>query len=248
MTQWSSSALAAILVVLAAGAVSAQSSGSPGTIPHPMSAGLLGGVSAGSGNAGGNIGGVLTFDVTERVAVEGRGIYMRRGSGAHGLEVTGTMLLTVARSERTAPYVAVGGGLYRARFDLGDDRFLGRMGSAFAAGTRFVPVQGMHGFGIMNSGTTFNGSIWTDAWTGPTFTASRMPMFYANRLGQMTVPLNGHWGMRSFTDPVLTLGGGIRIDLTDRLYVRPDVRALLVFANNDRLVLTNMVVGIGYRF
>ena len=46
------------------------------------------------------------------------------GSGAHGLEMTGTMLLTVARSDRTAPYVAVGGGLYRAGFDLGDARFL----------------------------------------------------------------------------------------------------------------------------
>jgi hypothetical protein len=248
MTQRSSPALAAILLALAAGAVNAQSSGSPGTLLHPTSAGLLGGVSAGSGDAGGNIGGVLNFDVTEHVAVEGRGIYLRRGSGAHGLEMTGTMLVTVARSDRTAPYVAVGGGLYRARFDLGDARFLGRMGSEFAGGTRFVPVRGMSGFGMMNSGMTFNGKIWTDAWTGPTFTTSQMPMFYANRLGQMTVPSNGHWGMRAFTDPALTLGGGIRIDLTNRLYVRPDVRALLVFANNDRLVLTNMVVGVGYRF
>jgi opacity protein-like surface antigen len=158
------------------------------------------------------------------------------------------MLLTVARSERTAPYVAIGGGLYRARFDLGDARFLGGMGSQFAAGTRFVPVRGMSGFGMMNSGMTFNGNIWTDAWTGPRFTASRMPMFYANRLGQMTVPSDGRWGMRSFTDPALTVGGGIRINVTDRLYVRPDVRALVVFGTGERLVLTNMVVGVGYRF
>ena len=85
-------------------------------------------------------------------------------------------------------------------------------------------------------------------WNGPTFTGSHMPAFYANRLGQMSVPANGQWGMRSFTDPALTLGGGIRLDVTERFYVRPDVRALVVFANGDRLTLTTMTVGFGYRF
>lgn len=248
MTRSSSPVVAAVLLLLAAATVTAQSSVPPGTISRPTSAGFLGGVSAGSDDAGASTGGVLAFDVTDRLAVEGRGIYMQRGSGAHGLEMTGTMLLTIARSRKAAPYVALGGGLYRADFDLGNDRFLGQMGSEFAAGTRFVPVEGMHGFGMMTSGMTFNGSIWTDTWTGPTFTNSRMPMFYADRIGQMAIPSDGRWGTRSFTDPALTLGGGIRIDLTDRLYLRPDVRALVVFANSDRLVLTNMVVGIGYRF
>ena len=78
----------------------------------------------------------------------------------------------------------------------------------------------------MDSGMTFHGRIRTQAWTGPTFTAFEMPMFYANRLGQATVPLDGHWGMRPFTDPVFTFGGGIRIDVTNRLYFRPDIRAL----------------------
>ena len=54
--------------------------------------------------------------------------------------------------------------------------------------------------------------------------------------------------MRSFTDPALTVGGGIRINVTNRIYIRPDVRALVVFAGGDRMVLTNMVVGLGYRF
>ncbi len=247
MTQSFASVVAGLFIILATGAANAQSSGSPGTISHPASAGFLGGVSAGSGDAGASAGGVLTFEVTDWVGVEGRGIYMQRG-GAHGIELTGTTLVTIARSERAAPYIAVGGGLYRARFDLGDTRFLGRMGSEFAAGTRFVPIQGTHGFGMMGVGPTFNGNIWTGAWTGPTFTSNQMPMFYANRLGQMMIPSDGRWGMRSFTDPALTLGGGIRIDLTDRLYVRPDVRALVVFASSDRLVLTNMVVGLGYRF
>ena len=248
MTYASSSITAAIFILLAAGTVAAQSSATPGTISHPTSAGLLGGVSAGSGDAGPSAGGVLAFEASDRVAVEGRGVFLQRGSGAHGLELTGTALLTIARSERAAPYVAIGGGLYRASFDLGDTRLFGRMGSEFAAGTRFVPVRGMSGFGMMTSGMTFNGDVWTDAWTGLAFTTSQMPMFYANRLGQMTIPSDGRWMMRSFSDPALTVGGGMRINLTSRIYVRPDVRALVVFANSDRLVLTNMVVGIGYRF
>lgn len=237
-----------VLILVAAGPVAAQSSAAPGATSRPVSAGLLGGVSAGSGDAGASAGGVLTFDASDRIAVEARGVFLRRGSSTHGVELTGTALMTVASSARAAPYVAFGGGLYRTSFALGDDRLFGQMGSQFASGTRFVPLGGMSGFGMMTGGTTFTGSIWTDPWTGPTFTASQMPMFYANRLGQMTIPSNGSWMMRSFTDPALTVGGGIRINVTNRIYVRPDARALVVFAGGDRMVLTNMVVGLGYRF
>ena len=235
------------VVFLTATAAYAQPSAAPPSSP-PTSVGFLGGFSGGAGDTGGSVGGALSFDITDRIGLEGRGIYMQRGSGSTGLEVTGTMLLTLARSERAAPYVAIGGGLYRARFDMGADRFFGQMRSEFAAGTRFVPIRGMTGFGMMNSGMTFNGDLWTDAWTGATFTGSQMPMFYDNRIGQMAIPADGRWGMRSFTDPALTLGGGIRLDVTDRVSIRPDIRALVAFANSDRLVLTTMTVGVGYRF
>ncbi|HLG54272.1 MAG TPA: hypothetical protein VI485_03010 [Vicinamibacterales bacterium] len=237
----------AAMILLGASAAYAQPSSVP-RASRPAVAGVLGGFSGGAGDTGGSTGGTLSFDITDRVGLEGRGIYMQRGGGSTGLEVTGTMLLTLARSERAAPYVAIGGGFYRARFDMGDNRFFGQMGSAFAAGTRFVPIRGMTGFGMMNSGMTFNGDLWTDAWTGATFTDSQMPMFYANRIGQMAIPTDGRWGMRSFTDPALTLGGGIRLDVTDRVSIRPDVRALVAFANSDRLLLTTMTVGVGYRF
>lgn len=247
MTRSSFPAAAAVIILLAADPVAAQSPAVPGITSRPVSAGLLGGVSAGSGDAGASAGGVLTFDASDRIAVEARSVFLRRGSGTHGLELTGTALMTVASSARAAPYVAIGGGLYRASFALGDNRLFGQMGSQFASGTPFVPVRGM-GFGMMTGGAIFPGSLWTDAWTGPTFTASQMPMFYANRLGQMTIPSNGNWMMRSFTDPALTVGGGIRINVTNRVYVRPDVRALIVFGGGERMVLTNMVVGLGYRF
>lgn len=248
MTQSSSLVVATVLILLAAAPVAAQSPTAPGATSRPVSAGLLGGVSAGSGDAGASAGGVLTFDASDRIAVEARSVFLQRGSGTHGLELTGTALMTIARRARAAPYIAIGGGLYRASFALGDERLFGQMGSRFASGTQFVPIRGMSGFGMMTGGMTFTGSVWTDTWTGPTFTASQMPMFYANRLGQMTIPSDGRWMMRSFTDPALTVGGGIRINLTNRLYVRPDVRALVVFAGGDRMVLTNMVVGLGYRF
>lgn len=236
-------------VLLSVGGSPAQAQSSVSATPsHPTSLGFLGGFTGGNGDTGGSVGGTLTLGATDRVALEGRGIYMQRGRGATGLELTGTMLLTIAPSGKVAPYVALGGGLYRARFDLGDDRFLGRMGSQFAGGTRFLPLEGMSGFGMMSPGMAFNGDIWTGAWTGTTFTGSQMPRFYANRLGQMTVPTDGRWGMRSFTDPALTLGGGIRFDVADHFSIRPDVRALALFAHMNRLVLTTMTVGFGYRF
>jgi hypothetical protein len=90
---------------------------------------------------------------------------------------------------------------------------------------------------------------WNGAgWTGPTYQGNQMPMFYASRLGQMMVPANGVWGRRSFTDPALALGGGVRIDLSDKVYVRPDARALLVVGGGDTYTIGSVSVGVGYRF
>lgn len=215
--------------------------------PRPTSVGLLGGFSAGSGDAGGGLGLNLSFDATERVAVEGRGLSVMRGSGSMGLEATGTMLFTIARGPKAAPYAAIGGGVYRASFDLGNQAMFGALGSQFGPGTMMVPIQGTSEFGMMTGGTAVNSTVLT-GWNGPTFSGDHMPAIYANRLGQMTVPANGQWGMRSFTDPALTVGGGIRLDVTQRFYVRPDMRALVVFANGDQLTLMTMTVGFGYRF
>ncbi len=118
-----------------------------------------------------------------------------------------------------------------------------------------VPLQGMSGYGMMGGGyygpSGMMGS-WNPgtqgSWPGPTFTLGQMPMFYANRLGSMTVPQNGMWGMRSFTDPALSLGGGVRLDLTQRLSVRPDARALVVIGNGDSYTIGVFSFNVGYRF
>ena len=73
-------------------------------------------------------------------------------------------------------------------------------------------------------------------------------MFYAQRLGAMIVPVNGHWGARAFTDPALTFGGGVKVNLTRRLYLTPDVRGLVVFNGADRFSMMTMNVGFGVRF
>jgi hypothetical protein len=205
----------------------------PAPLDRPASIGLLGGLSAGSGDAGGSVGLNLAFDVTDRIGVETRGIGMRRGRGSMGLEATGTMLFTIARTPKAAPYAAIGGGVYHAGFNLDSQAMFGALGGQFGPGTMMTSVPGSSGF-MMGNGTVFNGS--------------RMPAFYASRFGQMTVPADGHWGMRSFTDPAVTVGGGIRFDVTERLYVRPDIRALMIFGNGDRLTLSTMTVALGYRF
>jgi hypothetical protein len=223
--------VALALTVALAGPAGAQPV--PPVLDRPASIGLQGGFSAGSGDAGGSIGLTLAFDATDRIGAEVRGIGMRRGSGSMGFEATGTMLFTIANGPKASPYAAIGGGVYHAGFDMDNAAMFGALGSQFGPGTMMVPVRGTSSF-MMGSGTAFNGS--------------QMPAFYANRLGQMAVPANGRWGMRSFTDPALTVGGGIRFDVTRRFYVRPDVRALVVFGDGDRLTLTTMTFALGYRF
>jgi hypothetical protein len=56
------------------------------------------------------------------------------------------------------------------------------------------------------------------------------------------------WGTRSFTDPAVNLGGGLRFDVTDRLMIRPDARALIVFGDGQTHTLGVFVVHVGYRF
>ena len=80
-------------VVIGADAAFAQTA--PAGPSRPASLGLLGGLSGGAGDTGGSVSGALAFDITDRVGVEGRGIYMQRGSGSTGLEATGIRFVRV---------------------------------------------------------------------------------------------------------------------------------------------------------
>lgn len=222
---------AVAFAVLSATPVAGQPAAASGPLSRPVSLALLGGVSAGSGDAGASAGGVLTFDASNRVAVETRSVFLQREAGVHGLELTTTALTTIASSERASPYLALGGGLYRASFGFREDRLFGAMSGA----------------GMMSGDTMSTGDPRTPSQAGGGDGSRSMGSFYANRLRQPAFASSGRM-MRSFTDPAITVGGGLRFDVNDRVFVRPDVRALVVFSGGDRLVLTTMTVGLGFRF
>jgi hypothetical protein len=97
-----------------------------------------------------------------------------------------------------------------------------------------------------NNGQLF-GMMGNDFTTGPRFERAGMPMFYARRMGDVTVP-SGGWHMRSFTDPALSFGGGVNVDLRPGMYVRPDVRMLIIFGGGETIAVTTATFSFGYRF
>jgi hypothetical protein len=237
-------AIAVLCIVAGANAFAQE----PTTASGPITVAGIGGLTTGMHGTGPALGGSATFDLNDWFALEGSAAYFNRGSGADAVSAYASLLVNVIPSTRkTVPYFAVGGGVYRASFDLGDMRFLGGMGQQFGPGMQLVPVRGMGGFGMM-SGRYDGPAVWEGPWNGTTFATPHMPAFYANRMGVMTVPADGRWGMRSFTDPALVIGGGVRLGLTPHLSVRPDVRAITVFGGGHMNTVGAFSLNLGYRF
>lgn len=235
-----------LLWTLATGSAQAQeptaASGGPATISG------TGGLTTGMHGTGPVLGGAVTYDLNDWFAVEGAGAYFNRGSGADAVSANASLLVNVLPSSRkTVPYFAVGGGVYRASFDLGNGRFFGAMGQQFGPGTQLVPIRGMGEFGMMTGGHG-GPAVWEGPSGGATFTSPHMPAFYANQMGVMTVPADGRWGMRSFTDPALVIGGGVRLGLTPHLALRPDFRAITVFGGGHMNTLGTFSLNLSYRF
>jgi hypothetical protein len=192
-------------LALSAGPASAQVGPHHSSPTSPVSIAVSGGLSAASRGNGAAAGLQLTFDLTDRLVLDG------------------------------------------ASFDLDRDRFFRRVSEEYPEGTRMIPITGMGGFGMMQG--SYNGpTMWTGPWTGNTVSPDHMPAFYANRLGQMMVPGSGGWGMRSFNDPAISLGAGVRLEVSPRFFVRPDARALVVIANGSTYTVGVMTIGLGYRF
>lgn len=80
-----------------------------------------------------------------------------------------------------------------------------------------------------------------------TGSAGQMPMFYARRFGDGPAS-GGRRHMQGFTDPSVSVGAGVRLDLTSRLYVRPDVRAITIFGGGDTYSVGSLTLSVGYRF
>lgn len=77
--------------------------------------------------------------------------------------------------------------------------------------------------------------------------SGQMPMFYARRFGALSDRLGGRH-MQGFTDPAVSVGGGVRFDLTSQVYIRPDVRALTMFGGGETYTIGSATVSVGYRF
>lgn len=210
---------------------------------------VMAGAASGSSDTGVALGGSVLFDATERLAIEAAGAYLGRGEGADAFTLNGSLLVNLLPStQRVVPYAAVGGGLYRVSFDLAHPRFLGPAGTQFSPGSTVCASPGT-GFG-RGQGAGFGAGTGTCPATAVGYWGvGAMPDFYARRLRPQAFPAGGSgWEKANFTDPALSLGGGIRFNLTDRVMVRPDVRALVIFADRKTHTLGVFTVNLGYRF
>lgn len=205
------------------------------------------GAATDSADTGVAAGGALLFDVHERISLEGQGTYLRRGEGADAFNVSGSVLINLLPAgEAIVPYGAVGAGIYHVSFDLDRPRFLGPAGTQFGAGATVCPAPGS-GFGF-GPGPGFGSGSGTCTGNAGYWGVGALPNFYARRLGALPFPRGGTWGSRDFTDPVVSVGGGVRFNVTDRVMIRPDARALIVFAEGETHTVGVFVVHVGYRF
>lgn len=182
----------------------------------PVAVSAIGGASVGTRHTGAAAGLTLSVDLSDRVSLEGRSVYFDRGPGQSAMDVNASVLVDLVADRKVVPYVSVGGGVYRAMVDLGNQRFSGMMGG-FASGDSTAAV-------------------------------GLMPMFYAGRVSALTAPAGGRWHMQGFTDPAVSVGGGVRLDLTNRIYVRPDVRAVTIIGGGDTYTVGSFTISVGYRF
>lgn len=183
------------------------------------------GLSAGSSDAGAAIGATVSCDLTDRLAIEGSGAYLDRGPGADAIAVNASLIVNLTpHAEKSVPYIAAGLGIYRASFDLGHSRFFGAPGSSFGLG---------YGAGVCAPGAGHGMGPGFGGLNGPC-QYGQFPGFYRQRLGPLDVTPGLEWGSRHFSDPAFTLGGGLRLNLTPRLALRPNVRALIVMRDCSR--------------
>jgi hypothetical protein len=230
-------------VILSASAALAQSDNAPRNAVS-----FAGGAGSTTSTTGVALGGSWMFDLNDRTSLEAQGTYLDQGAGTNGVSVNGNLLVNLVSGRgRIVPYAAVGGGLYRVSFDLANPAFLGPGRTQFAPGSVVCPAPGTGigpgpGAGFAAGAGSCPGTV-AGYWG-----VGQMAGFYARRLGPMAVPATGLWDGRSFTDPAFSIGGGIRFNVNEHLMVRPDVRALLVFAAGQTHTLGVYGVQLGYRF
>jgi hypothetical protein len=231
------------VMLLFAQAAQAQSEVSPGA-----SASFVAGVASTNDVTGAVLGGSFLFDVTHWIGFEGEGSYLDRGADTDAFSASGSVLVNLMPAHRrVVPYAALGGGVYRVSFDLGNRDMFGQAAGQFPAGSMVCAAPGTGiGFG---PGPGFGpGTGVCPADVAGYWGVGRMPAFYGRRMGVIAVPIDSAWGHRSFTDPAATIGGGLRFDVSDHVMVRSDVRARLIFADGETDTMGVFAFNVGYRF
>lgn len=228
-----------LLVALSLIAVSAQATAQPATetppapAPEPVSVLFVTGVSTGSSETGPLLGAAISAGLTPRLTFEAQAAWLDRGPGLTGATAFGSLVVNLADPDRSVvPFAALGGGVYHTAFHMGRSGMFGEYG--------WMGGPGMMGSTWYGPGARFG--------TGPLPWPDHVPQFYARRLGGVTPPLEGRWTMHSFTDPVVAVGGGARIDLGQRFFLRPDARALVVFGDGESYTVGMINIGLGFRF
>jgi hypothetical protein len=233
---WFMAVSALLAIGASAGADEAKQDGSG------FAAALQTGFATGDSSTGVTLGGSVLYDVIPRLSIEASGAYLDRGRGEGGATGTVSLLLNLRPSgEKVVPYLAVGGGIYHTSFEGSD--WLERFVPGGTAGFEMPAGLGMPGGFELPAGLQI-----------PGFEGGRLAA-WRERLSEIAgtcrnggCPLfegDGPW--ESSTDGVMTIGGGIRIDLGHGLFLRPDIRAIVIFGDDTR-TLGALNVGLGYRF
>jgi hypothetical protein len=196
------------------------------------------GLSVGSDEVGPLAGGALSAGINPWLSLEGSGGFADRGPGVTAVYALASAVFNMLpASSRVVPFATIGGGLYHSNFDLSDREMFGRLG---------VAVDSM-----MEFAEGYQAWLRIYETTGERLVQiplpRQVPQFYANRIGIM-LSENGRWGRRSFTDPATSVGGGAMIRLSEKVVLRPDARAILIFNEGDTYAVGLVNLGIGFRF
>ena len=220
--KWRIVVAAVVMTGIAAATVAPAAERVVGTPPEKTTVWFGTGLAVGESQSGAALRVGADRLLTGRLRLELVGSYLDRGLDSDAWNgYLGLRLDLAAEGERAVPYFALGGGFYRARFGI--------VGVAPAAG-----IDGTCGLAEACSYANM-----------PSYAS--MPAFYRRR---MQAPGYGaRWPEhRTFTDPMVAVGLGVLWDVTPRLFVMPDARALLVAADRDTLTIGGLTLNLGFRF
>jgi len=173
---------------------------------------------------GGAVGGAVLVSLNGRLALEGSGAYLDRGSGASAASLSGSLVLSlVPGDEKAVPYLVGGVGLHRASFDTRDARFSGP-----------APAGEMGSFRYRH---TMVGA--PDGWD-----LGALPPFYAERM-QGLIARDGRSGRPGFDDPALVGGAGVRIHLGKSWSAREDARVQLLLRDGEPYPVWSFTIQFG---